>query len=286
MKKKKWLTALVITVIILAFVIGVPLIINELYKKGPGYITVWNGADMLSYYGTILGSCGAAIGVYWSIQAAQKNYREDVRARVLPFIAVIPLERSGKINLTESFNNASSGGSDEKSNTSFYEERRLDKLYFVIESTGINIRFKLKKQQEDLINTAGLGWKRRPNGTVILEDIDFFSIPLEIENVGNGTATNVRIGLNRVDENPSQFTYPLMLKQAQTLYIHIFSQLTFEEIGSEYTLAVYYDDIYGNKYRQRFSVSFEKDENNREWQSIDLAGKQERLREGENHAHP
>ena len=46
--------------------------------------------------------------------------------------------------MVESFNNASSGKYNEKSNTSFYEERRLDKLYFVIESTGIKVKDKLK----------------------------------------------------------------------------------------------------------------------------------------------
>ena len=151
MKKKKWLIVLAVMAIVLVLVIGIPLIINKLYKMGPGFVTVWDGADMLSYYGTLLGACGAVIGVYWSIHAAQRNYREDVRARVLPFIAVIPLERSGRINLVESFNNASSGKYNEKSNTSFYEERRLDKLYFVIESTGIKVKDKLKKWQQFLV---------------------------------------------------------------------------------------------------------------------------------------
>ena len=39
----------------LFFVVGVPLIINELYKH-PGYVTVWSAADVLSYYGAILGA--------------------------------------------------------------------------------------------------------------------------------------------------------------------------------------------------------------------------------------
>lgn len=35
--------------------VGVPIIINELYKR-PGYVTMWSAADMLNYYGTILGT--------------------------------------------------------------------------------------------------------------------------------------------------------------------------------------------------------------------------------------
>lgn len=267
--------------IVLVLVIGIPLIINKLYKMGPGFVTVWDGADMLSYYGTLLGDCGAVIGVYWSIHAAQRNYREDVRARVLPFIAVIPLERSARINLVESFNRASSDSVDEKNNTSFYEERRLDKLYFVIESTGIKVKYKLNERQQNLINTAGYGWIRRPNGTLSLEDMEFYSMPLEIENIGNGAANNLRIGFNSCGKDPQQFTYPLILKQGQIFYLHIFSELKYEKIDKRYTLAFCYEDIYGNGYCQQFPVSFEKDERNRELQSIDFVGKQERWRKGE-----
>lgn len=39
----------------LFLIVGVPIIINELYKR-PGYVTMWSAADMLGYYGTLLGA--------------------------------------------------------------------------------------------------------------------------------------------------------------------------------------------------------------------------------------
>lgn len=51
LKSKKVLVAVVISVLIF----GIPIIINECYKHG-GYITMWGAADILSYYGTILGA--------------------------------------------------------------------------------------------------------------------------------------------------------------------------------------------------------------------------------------
>lgn len=39
----------------LFFAVGVPLIINELYKH-LGYVTMWSAADVLSYYGAVLGA--------------------------------------------------------------------------------------------------------------------------------------------------------------------------------------------------------------------------------------
>lgn len=77
MKKKKWLIVLVVTVIILALVIGVPLVINELYKKGPGYITVWDGTDVLSFYGTILGTCATVLALVITIVFTRKQVSRD-----------------------------------------------------------------------------------------------------------------------------------------------------------------------------------------------------------------
>ena len=34
----------------LFLIVGVPIIINELYKR-PGYVTMWSAADVLAYYG-------------------------------------------------------------------------------------------------------------------------------------------------------------------------------------------------------------------------------------------
>ena len=56
MKKKKWFFMLAVTVIVFVSVIGGPLIINKLYKMGPGFVTVWSGADVLSFYSNVLGS--------------------------------------------------------------------------------------------------------------------------------------------------------------------------------------------------------------------------------------
>lgn len=47
----------------LLLVIVPPVLINELYKFKKGYVTVWNGADILLYFGSILG----AIATIWAL---------------------------------------------------------------------------------------------------------------------------------------------------------------------------------------------------------------------------
>lgn len=98
MMRKSWTKWILTAVIALVLIAGVPIIINECYKTNSGYMTIWGAADALAYYGAIIASIGAALGVFVSIKAATKNYRDDVRARVMPFIAVTPFERKATVN--------------------------------------------------------------------------------------------------------------------------------------------------------------------------------------------
>lgn len=58
-------------------IIGVPIIINECYKANLGYTTVWNGADALGYYGTILGSVIAVATLAITIIFTRKQIQRD-----------------------------------------------------------------------------------------------------------------------------------------------------------------------------------------------------------------
>ena len=277
------------------FILVVPVLINGAYEYGlrhtPILPTLWDASDALTYYGTILAAAaGAIIGVYFSIKASHKNYREDVRARVLPFIAVTPFERKTVedpmalfIDETDSIteNTAQNG------EAGHYEEFILNQIYFIITSGGIEIKTALDKHQQKILSQAGRVWVRTEKGGYALQKKDCHSIPLEIENVGNGTAVTLLIGFNRKKDDPDKREYvrPMMLKQGQTLYIHIFSTEVFEIVNGEYLLEFYYKDIYGNNYVQRFPVTFGKDENENVYQRMKLEGRQTRLKEGEANAH-
>lgn len=71
MKKKGKIVLLVI--IILFLIVGVPLIINELYKVDKGYVTLWGAAEVLSYYGTILGASATLLAVLFTIKFTRRQ---------------------------------------------------------------------------------------------------------------------------------------------------------------------------------------------------------------------
>lgn len=83
----KWLLA---TLGVLAATVGVPFLINICYRSNKGYITVWNGADVLSYYGTIISSVIGAIVVVLTVvytisfnrkQIQQESYIKGEQAK-------------------------------------------------------------------------------------------------------------------------------------------------------------------------------------------------------------
>ena len=75
MKKAK--NYVIAGIIALILVIGVPIVINELYKVNAGYMTIWGAADVLSYYATILGACVTVGALIVTIIFTKKQVQRD-----------------------------------------------------------------------------------------------------------------------------------------------------------------------------------------------------------------
>lgn len=63
-------------------VLGIPMLFNEAYKFGlsytPLHTIVWDRKDVLTYYGSLVGTVGTIIGVYFSIKAAYVTEKREV----------------------------------------------------------------------------------------------------------------------------------------------------------------------------------------------------------------
>lgn len=75
LKSKKFWKRCGFVALIVLLVVGIPLIINECYKPNKGYLTVWGGEDVLSYYGTLLG----AVATVWVLDRTVKFTRKQLR---------------------------------------------------------------------------------------------------------------------------------------------------------------------------------------------------------------
>ena len=74
----------------------IPIIINELYKKNEGYITIWGAADVLSFYGSFLSFAGTVIlglvAVWQNNKASELNIKLQ-RLQQAQYISMVSIKR-------------------------------------------------------------------------------------------------------------------------------------------------------------------------------------------------
>ena len=277
MKKHRFIF-FVISCFVVIFVFVIPLIINYAFKQDAPFEwlhTKWNANDALSFYGTILSSIISIIGVFFSIGYAQHNYHVDELNRVKPYFALTHYQSRSKI----SFASKSSLCKDEiDKNEKFqssYEEFILKKIYIIITPSKIEFKDKLSEDQQDLLLYNGFKWYNCGNGNYKLKDSGLVSTPFDVENVGNGAATNTWIAFYKKGEKPRGVRL-YTIKQGHSFYFHVFCDNADGVVESEYVIELLYGDIIGNYYSQKYSVRFTRDaETGRFCTTIDLTGKQE-----------
>ncbi|MBR0510186.1 MAG: hypothetical protein IJJ85_08715 [Clostridia bacterium] len=279
--KKHWLLILLFSFL---FLIGIPALINWLFKLHPVldfFSAEWEAGSVLEFYGAILASVAAIIGVYYSIKEAQRNYREDERNRQLPYLALTYLRKQNVINM---FDVASDCVNETSINdgTTQYSEYRLEKVYIILTSEGIVCKDKLDHNQQALLEHGGIKAKKEGNKTSFIYQ-RFISLPFEVENVGNGAAIDLRLSLYRKDDKNPRYVSYYTLKCNETVYFHIFSDLSNinnEDILGDYMLDFCYRDILQNRYSQKYPVSFNKKDKDDIISTVEFSCEQEMISEG------
>ena len=255
MKNKKIYHIILICVV---SILIIPAIINWLFKQSTSidfFVAEWSAGDMLSFYGSLLAAILTVYGVYLTIQYSQHNYREDIHNRVLPFLALYSLRSRSNYQMF-----APAEQERNQNKETFYEEYRLKEIYFIVENGNIDVKSSLSKDQQQTLIQGGFKYVATQTNSFSLCDVNLVNVPLEVENVGNGAAINLRIGLNKATNIKPVYITPINLKQNMTIYIHIFSENPTDNDLGEYNLEFYYNDIYKRKYAQKYIFSIKKDE--------------------------
>lgn len=276
LSKYKWKLLLAFAI----FIVAIPFGINSLFKLTSPlniFIAEWGAGDALAFYGVMLASATSIIGVYISIEYAQRNYRIDELNRVKPYFALTHCSSQSKLNPSALFN---SGGvetntGEKNQNVFTYEEYRLKEIYIVIEQTTIAFRKRLSNAQQQRLKSGGLEWCNQGGGCHTLQARTFVSMPFEAENVGNGAATNTKIAFYKKGEERmcvSLYT----VKKGDLFKFHIFCDDENIVKGNDYMIELIYGDIIGNDYSQKYPVTFDEDAETKQFcTTVDLSGKQE-----------
>lgn len=247
--------------VVLLLIFGGPIVINILFKiKSPiWFLTAeWDASAALSYYGAIIAAFLAIYGIFITVQYSQKNYREDVRNRSLPFIVVDMLRSRSIRSIFPAVETIAKEDMHERKTEGYFEYKITD-FYCILKNGEIEYATGLTPAQQSLRDNRGIEWVASENKNENEMKRHFcVCIPLEIENVGNGTAIRMRIGLNRKDtlSKDRQYMQPQSMKPGVIFKFHIFSEdcsQNSKNLGN-YVLSFCYEDIYLNHYEQNFDV--------------------------------
>lgn len=281
-QKHKVFAVLALALGLLLVTVFVPLCINWLYELPAPvrfFSVKWEAKDALAFYGTILASAVTIIGVFLSIKQAQATYHNDEINKVKPYFALSyynihchysPFEYAFRKDATKS---------DEENGEDYYEEVRTQKVYIIIEESGIRFMDGLSKEQRERLEHLGCEWKSSGNKAWTLCRRQLLTLPFDAENIGNGAAVDTRIAFNK-QGNIQRSAVLYTIRKDSSFYFQIYCENTDILANSNYEIVLKYSDTIGNSYVQKYPVFFRKE--GKENQSnimatIDFTGKQEKF---------
>ena len=274
LSKYKWQIILGFAV----FIVIIPAIINCIFKlESPCnfFVAEWEAGDVLAFYGAMLASVTTILGVYISIEYAQRNYRIDEANRVKPYLSLTHYKSESKLNL---FAKSSLGTADAErveQPQSDYKEYKLNKVYIVIDQAEVRFKERLSDDQQRRLQSGGFEWNVQNNGCQTLQAHTFVSMPFDVENVGSGAAINTMIEFYKKGEERSGISL-YTIKPGDSFYFHVFCDDANSVVENEYVIKLLYGDIIGNYYSQKYPVQFKRDADTGQFfTSVDLIGKQE-----------
>ncbi len=260
---------------ILVCILGIPAGINWLFKQSAFcyfFQAEWNAGDALSFYGAMLAAASTIVGVFLSVQAAQRSYREDEKKRVCPYLAITHFKSKSRIVLL-------GGYEDKKEKSELYQEFKLQRVYIVVEKDKVSFIDQLSEGQRTIVEKAGFFWKPEGKGRYVPSFKDYLSMPCQIDNVGRGAALNSQLIFSK-DGNERKGVTFYTLKTDESFYFHIFSESVTDEMYGTYTLELRYDDILGNSYSQTYPIELKVDpEDGKFTWTFDLSGNQREMSE-------
>lgn len=236
---------------------------------GNDWAGFWGG-----YFGAIIGGICTVVGVFLSIQYEKEKSREDDERAVLPYIALTTLEKEVHIDF---FHLKNIDDIEDSDHTQEYREFMLDRIYFVIRGDDITPKYKLSREEKVLLENNGNYNKEFAKGCSSILHKKLISIPIILENVGNGAAIDFRLGLHlggtKYNGKGITYTVPKHLTIGKTFYLNIY----FEDISEyaekkQFVLRICYENIYTQAYIQEYTIDIENGV-----LQLDLGQKQKRV---------
>jgi len=244
--KKHWYQKWWIWLIAVCVAVSIPFVINETYKHGTGYVTLWDAADMLSFYGSFLSFFGTIVLGFIAINQSNQANRLSERmlkleeSQELPIVDVLEIMELPNQLPTNKYNNSLHLYLN-NSNFSFHEDNTIDfsddaVALFSLANICSNQIISLAIEDVSLTTIYS-------NGKCIKSTIDEFSINGGIRVLASNESQYFFVG-GAHHESPDSLTEQEILDQNYT------------NPTIELTLAFQLVNTRGRKFRERIMVKY------------------------------
>lgn len=207
-------------------IICIPFLIHMCFKISAPIFwmeATWSSGDLLAFYGCILTGIITILGVFFTVQYSQKQYKDDVENRVKPYIAA---ELKDKQFLTEDF----------------IDTTDFKVVYFLISNRKVQLKNKIDMKTYTK-NLTNLSEGKLDNGKIKYNFRNSNYLVLSLLSCGNGTAINCKVFCSLKDTRPEYNSIPCVLPAGERLLVVIdLNEISPKDAG-EYSISYVYDDV-------------------------------------------
>jgi len=243
----------------------VPVVLDGLFDVGeetPIFVVPWSAGDALGYCGAILAAIIAIVGVFFTLKTGEKERETQIRDSVAPYFSAIFLDQENKRNPFFDFLIRGKAGDEQRKDNESPEEqdeyREIENhTVYAILGDPIAYRRKLAKDQTEKVQST-LVEEEIARGVRASVVNPVIYIPLKMRNTGQGTASAVRVGVNRREDSWSGVC-SWTIGPGDDFYIGIYADTDKVGVVGAYEVRIVFYDCLGYQYLQTFELNVSKE---------------------------
>lgn len=221
-----------------------------LWKGDPIIITPWTAGEALVYTGTISAAAIAVAGVFYTIKMNTKAQEQQLREAAAPYFGVVFLEQKNK--RTPLLELPQEGTKDHSQSKNLEYKEVDDRRAYAFLGDQITYQNGLTKEQQKAVSSA-LITEEMASGVVTHSVNPVIFIPLHLKNIGGGSATGVRVGINKPEEDWAGVCC-WTIEKGEHCYLGIYIDTSIESVLGKYELRLVYSDCLGYQYMQKYAI--------------------------------
>lgn len=218
------------------------------------YFSKFLSTKYLDYYASIFMALITVSGVYYTIRQSSMQNKENIINSSLPVI--IP-NRYSVFAYEDLFKEINNPINNTEVTSEDYIEAKIERVYAIVKNCNPIYFSKIENTLSSKIRKGGYFWESDGRNST-MKKVYLLSLPIEFQNVGKGSAINVKCGINLKDTKDPKVINFQTVNHDKSFYLHIVTENPKLEDEGNFVISISYTDIYSNKYLYEYDFSIVK----------------------------